>query len=157
MNGEIEMTKMDELQLVRIARVKDAWQANLLRSELEASGIQAQTNGDQLSNWQIGIPADVSVLVREQDRIRASAITDQFLAAMTQGKMKTTADHEPATTSDSSVANSLWFRGYLALELVGLIATVWAVQGNHLVLAGVLLLAGIVVSAAYWLSRRLLG
>lgn len=149
------MTKIDELQLVRIARVKDAWQANLLRSELEAEGIQAQTSGDQLSNWQIGIPADVSVLVREPDRIRASAIADQFLAAVNRGKMKPIAEDEDTTTPNSSITNSLWFRSYLALEFAGVIATIWAAQGNQFVLAGVLLLALLVVSAAYWLRRRL--
>ncbi len=80
------MTKLNEVQLVRIARLKDAWQANLLRSELDAENIPSQCSGEQLSNWQIGIQADVSVLVREQDRLRATVIADQFLTAMNRGK-----------------------------------------------------------------------
>ena len=155
------MTKLNDIQLVRIARVKDSWQANLLRSELEAENIPSQSSGEQLSNWQIGIPSDVSVMVREQDRLRATAIADQFLAAMNSGKVPAHVDVE--TASDQQASDEVvstwrykqrkWFGVYMVLNLLGMLASIWAVQANHFVLAVLLITGTLLVALARYLRR----
>ncbi len=151
------MTAIDETQLVRIARLPDTWQANLLQAELDAAGIAARTSGDAISSWQIGIPSDVSVLVLERDRIRATAIADQFLTEL-RGKPTTI---QPATAGEYAKASSKGHdRGrvtYLVINLIGFLAIVGAMQSGYLALALAILSAVLIVAIAYLLRRRLEG
>ncbi len=69
-------------------------------------------------------------MVREQDRLRATAIADQFLAAMNRGRLPAHVDVEAASDQQGSDEEAStwrykqrkWFGVYMVLNLLGMLA-----------------------------------